>query len=206
MENLETLGDRLNWALDKKGMSQSELARRIGVKPQSIQAIVSGKAKTSGRIAKIARVLGLNAHWLADNEGKPWASQERPRVKAVGYIGAGDQVFPIDDHMRGAGLTEVPCPPDLDPHSVVAAIVRGNSMFPLEDGWLVFWGPRAGPPEAVGHTCAVQVADDGPLLIKGVRQAPKRGRYNLVSSNAPMLENVKVEWTSRILSVLPPDR
>jgi len=126
------------------------------------------------------------------------------KIAIAGYIGAGDQVFPVDDYMKGAGLAEVVCPEGVDPQNAVAAIVRGDSMFPLEDGSVVVWGAHGGPADAVGRVCAVQVAHDGPLLVKGLRLAPQPGRYNLISRNAPLLENVELEWVAPILAFLPP--
>jgi len=52
---------------------QSELARRVGgtLKAQSISSILRGEQATSKYTPRIAFVLGCDATWLADGDGKP---------------------------------------------------------------------------------------------------------------------------------------
>lgn len=66
---MDTLSERLNYALEATGISQSKLARRIGVKPQAIQAICSGRVRKSGYTAQMANVLGVSPEWLANGIG-----------------------------------------------------------------------------------------------------------------------------------------
>lgn len=50
----------LNFLLDKHGMSQSDLARRIGVKPQSVQGWASARSLPRGQtLLKLSKVLGI---------------------------------------------------------------------------------------------------------------------------------------------------
>lgn len=68
----ERLKEALSLAREKDGsMNQSELARRIGVKPQTIQYLCrSGpKNKKSKHTVKIARELGVNPDWLEEGIG-----------------------------------------------------------------------------------------------------------------------------------------
>ena len=76
---MKTLSERLAWAIDYRKTDQSKLARAIGVKPQSIQAILAGKVQTSGRVVSMARALKVSPHWLADNIG--------PRLEAEKDLG-----------------------------------------------------------------------------------------------------------------------
>ena len=70
----ETLGDRLGRVLKERGMSQSELARQVGVRPQAIQYICNKKAKRSAYVTEIAWILDVSAIWLAIGKGaqRPW--------------------------------------------------------------------------------------------------------------------------------------
>lgn len=73
-ENLKTYRDRLLWAMLKaKLTSQSELARRIGVKPQSIQHLLDPlkNAQGSSHTALIAEELKVSPKWLATGQGTP---------------------------------------------------------------------------------------------------------------------------------------
>src|SRR5262249_26689673 len=87
---------RLRQARERASLTQSELARRIGVKPQSIQALESGAAKSTSHVVAIARVLGVSPDWLDRGEGegsaRPRASrQETSRVLEPAGGGARDR-------------------------------------------------------------------------------------------------------------------
>jgi len=62
----ETLGSRIRQARDHYGMSQAELARRIGISATALNQIESGKTSDPGvtRIVKIAETLGVSADLL----------------------------------------------------------------------------------------------------------------------------------------------
>ncbi len=67
---MKTLSERLNHDLQLTGVTQSELARRIGIKQQSINQICFGKSARSRYTMQIAEVLRVNAHWLATGDGE----------------------------------------------------------------------------------------------------------------------------------------
>jgi len=62
----KTLGDRIRQARLRYGMSQAELARRIGVSSTALNQIESGKTPDPGvsRIVGIASVLGVSTDYL----------------------------------------------------------------------------------------------------------------------------------------------
>jgi len=66
---MTTLSERLNRALELTGVSQSELARRIGIKQQSISQICSGKTARSRYTPQIAEALEISGKWLATGQG-----------------------------------------------------------------------------------------------------------------------------------------
>lgn len=59
---MKTLSERLNDALQVTKVTQSELARRIGIEQQSISQICSGKLARSRYTIQIAEALRVNAH------------------------------------------------------------------------------------------------------------------------------------------------
>jgi len=66
---MDTFATRLKYARERAGLNQSELARRIGIKPQSIQHIESGSTQKSRYTLEIANVLGVSVEWLVYGEG-----------------------------------------------------------------------------------------------------------------------------------------
>jgi len=62
----ETLGRRIRRARTHYGMTQAELARRVGISSQGLNAIETDKTPDPGasRIREIARVLRVSADFL----------------------------------------------------------------------------------------------------------------------------------------------
>lgn len=65
----ETLSERIVLALTQLNISQTELARRIGVSQQAIQHICKNKLNYSKFTFEIASALNINIVWLATGEG-----------------------------------------------------------------------------------------------------------------------------------------
>ena len=65
--------DRLQFALDRANLNQSELGRAIGTTPQSVQNMVKRDKPDyrGGHAQKMADVLNVSVSWLAYNEGSP---------------------------------------------------------------------------------------------------------------------------------------
>lgn len=78
---LQTFSQRLNYAMSYKQVSQSALARTIGVKPQSVQYLCNNNAKSSRLTPQIAEALDVNLEWLALGVGKVWV--EEAQAEAV---------------------------------------------------------------------------------------------------------------------------
>lgn len=74
---MNTLAKRFHYAREQAGLSQSSLARRVGIKPQAIQSIEAGHVRRPRNIVEIASVLGVTPEWLLLGKG----TMEVPRVQ-----------------------------------------------------------------------------------------------------------------------------
>jgi transcriptional regulator with XRE-family HTH domain len=61
------LGTRIAELRQQRGLSQSELARQLGVKPQAVQKWEAGGLPRTHRIEAIANVLGVSMQLLVDD-------------------------------------------------------------------------------------------------------------------------------------------
>lgn len=199
-----TPGDRLRQLREKRYRTIQEAADAMGVKKDTLAQHENG---TQGRklprdaAIRYAKFYNVSLDWLIN--GKVGA-QKRAQTPVVGYIGAGAEVFPVDDHPQGEGLESVDPPSGLE-LDCVAARVRGDSMYPmLEDGWLVFWTKDADgvAEECLNKLCIVQIKD-GPMLVKRLRRGSRAGRWNLESHNAPLRSDVALEWAARVIDIRP---
>src|SRR5690348_10079735 len=58
------IGIRLKEARQKAGISQGELAKRVRLSQQGIQAIEAGRARKSLKVLELAAALGVSPEWL----------------------------------------------------------------------------------------------------------------------------------------------
>lgn len=104
---MKTFGDRLKKARQAAGLSQSELARRVGVRPQTIQFIEAGGVKKPRYTVEIALQLKVNPEWLANGRGSMRNSgftlSQRPAHYLSPPLNDETTILPlIDWHQAGA--------------------------------------------------------------------------------------------------------
>jgi phage repressor protein C with HTH and peptisase S24 domain len=186
---MDSLGKRVAHARALAGISQSELARRIGIKPQSIQAIEAGDTKRSRYTGQIARTLGVDEAWLDMGRGEvpsmahpapePHEAAPAPHRQAQ-FVGAGRgrpherDMIPILSAARGGteqtmfsedpvGYT--PRPSNLEGIKGAYAIYMvGDSMSPrYEPGWILHVNPFKPPKPGRGVVVEKQ---NGAVLVK----------------------------------------
>jgi transcriptional regulator with XRE-family HTH domain len=84
--DMDTLGGRLSRARDAKSMSVSDVAGRIGVKPQTIAAWESDRSEPrANRLVMLAGFLGVTPTWLMHGVGQsPVESSTGENALALG--------------------------------------------------------------------------------------------------------------------------
>ena len=70
---MNTLSERLLFALELRGMNQNTLARNMGVSRSAISQICTNKTKniSADLATRICKYLKINPFWLILGEGKP---------------------------------------------------------------------------------------------------------------------------------------
>lgn len=86
----EPIGDRVSRLRRALGLNQSELARRIKKRPQSIQALEAGKIRHPGYILQLADALGVSPQYLAtgSDDGSTLPDTALLRVEGIAEAGA----------------------------------------------------------------------------------------------------------------------
>lgn len=97
------LASRLRRARERARLSQSALARKIGVKPQSIQALEAGAAKSTSHLVAIARALNVSPDWLDGGQknaedARPGLQENYPGLEPAGF---GERDLPIRGRAQG---------------------------------------------------------------------------------------------------------
>lgn len=199
----QTLKDRLIIARERLEISQSELARRVGVTPQTIQAIEAGKTKKPANIVAIAEAVGETAEYLMDGTSGKGGNSHPKETPIIGVVQAGTAAI---DYSVGDGQTlgEVERPA-MATHSTVALEVRGDSMGGrVEEGDIVFYDERREPvtPDLYGKLCIVG-ATDGRVMLKKIKPGSRPGRFHLISYATDPEFDVPVDWAAKVTSIRP---
>lgn len=190
---------RANDALQKRGWSEAELARRAGVPKESLYKQLQGKVENprGDTIRRIANALGVHEFWLRTGRGPKVSS-----VPLVGFVSAGEEFYPIDDLALGAGHEDVPLA--LDVADPIAIRVRGSSMSPVyRHGDDLFCSRMRGAnvADAIGRDCVV-LTREGAGYVKQLRRDGE-ARFILRSYNPAYadIEGVEIEWAAPIIFI-----
>lgn len=70
-----TIGQRIRAARKEAGMTQGELAAKVGIKQPTLSELESGDSAGSTYLPAIAAALGLNALWLQTEKGPKYPIQ-----------------------------------------------------------------------------------------------------------------------------------
>lgn len=196
-------GRNLRAARNALGWSQERLANEAKLESKGyISALESGKrpippGKTLG---SLARALGID---LSDLVKEPEEEEAPTRtVRLIGYVTAGSQA--VYYATADEGLGEVDAPDDAT-ENTVAAEVRGVSLGPALDGWLVFFDDQRSPvtPDLHGQLCVVGLPDDR-ILVKVLRPAGEQHHFHLISngSEEPIFDQ-EVLWAAKVTGMKP---
>ncbi|MDE1914707.1 MAG: helix-turn-helix domain-containing protein [Sphingomonadales bacterium] len=180
---------------EKEGWSRPELARRMGTSTSQVERLEKGQRL-------------LKPHWIdraAAAFGVEPAAIITPlsgdAVAVVGYVGAGGDIIFEDSYAPGDGMYHVDSLPGLGADGLIGLEVRGDSMYPFfRNGHIIFirrdnWDRVE--DEALSDWAVCRLSD-GRTLLKEVRPSRVAGHYDLISQNAPPIEDVELVWATAV--------
>jgi len=194
---MEKLGDRVRNARENMGISQSGLARLIGVKPQAIQAIEAGGVRRTKYAVAIALALDVPPEYISEG-----SINHPARTPIIGIARAGTEQIEYPDGQGELGDVD---PPEMATEKTVAIEVQGSSMGGrIEDGDLVFYEDRREPvtPDLYGRICVIGCSD-GRVVIKRIKPGSRPGLFHLISYATDPEFDVQVDWAARVTSIRP---
>lgn len=197
---MDTPGRRLRWARENAGFATATDAARAFDWPIStyLGHENGDRLPSRAKAKRYAQAFKVRWEWILEGEGSPYA-ETRLSVPIVGYVGAGAEISPVDDHFLGSGLDEIEAPPGTPPNAV-CVLVRGDSMYPRYfDGERLFYiRDERAPEELIGRECVVRLTD-GRMFVKILRRGTLARRFHLESWNAPLMEDQEVEWAAPVM-------
>lgn len=187
-----------------RGLTQEQLAEAIGSVAPSISQIETGKQGfTDSTLYALAEALHTEPGDLLKGPPLTADSPVGTEVPLMGFLGAGAEIEPEFEQVPPEGLEQIELPFELN-DDLIAFKVRGDSMLPFyKDGAvIVVYRDQKKPIESFyGEEAAVRTST-GKRFIKTIMRG--QDGVNLMSWNAPAIENVQLEWIGEIFAVLPP--
>jgi len=205
--------NRLKEERSKLGLTQAQVADRIGRERQAVIHHEKGKELSTSLLKKYAKLYNCSVSYLIGEDDAPQkysaydylnptlSVTKKKLVPVCAYIGAGGEVFPIDDYAKGQGMEEVEWFGKEEASELVAVKVKGDSMRPfIEDGWILFYRRQiyGMNPDCMNKLCVMKIKNDK-VIVKKLRKGYKKGAYNLESFNADLIEDVELEWCAKII-------
>ncbi len=197
--------------INKAGKSQAELARLLNKTPAVITNLFNGERELKAN--EVNRI----SQWLSIPVELVLGMKPEGRIPIIGTVGAGGEIFPIDDlpllpRLVNAAETEllncewIECPPGRYESGIVAVKVVGSSMLPfMPEGTILYYTQRTlgGAPDAgIDRLCVVQ-RNDGATFVKIVRKSHLHARFDLVSYNHETMRDVQLAWCAPVIFIKP---
>lgn len=156
---METLAERLRWALAHSGLKKIDLAKACGITRAAVGFWFSGQTQAleGANLTNAARALGVSAHWLATGRGQRITKRDEPNVTygitiagprhipVISYIQAGKWREIVDAFPPG-GADEYVQPCNEHSRATFALRVVGTSMLPTyTEGDIIIVDPEVAP-------------------------------------------------------------
>jgi transcriptional regulator with XRE-family HTH domain len=190
-------------------MSLATMETLTGISAQQLNRLEKGTRRLNeDNLTIIARALNCSPEDLIGTQKV---------VPVIGEVGAGGEVFPIDDLpliprcVSDSDRDLINCdwvdaPPGNYPDGIVALRVKGNSMLPfMPQGTVVYYAERfdgGAPDHCISSLCIVRLRD-GKTLLKIVRKGQEHGRFDLQSYNMETITDVELAWCAPIVFIKP---
>jgi hypothetical protein len=171
--------------------------------PNTFKSNANGNAPFGYAQAEVyGRAFGVDPTWLYKGTGSMGAAKENA-VPLVGYVGAGAEAHfyaGADDPNE-----QVDAPGDLWSSDLRAASIRGESLGPILEDWLIFFGEeRRGVPSDHLHQLCVVGLPNGQVLVKKIVPAKAEGLYHLRSNSGEgNLDDQEVVWSAKVKDMRP---
>lgn len=129
---MDSLSERLIYALKKLGVTQHELAKKINIKQQTIQSVCSGKIKKSKYAFDMANALEINPEWLINGLGDiAIDNRESKKSNLVPHI-SWRETNNLEKYIQHKDTKYIPFP--AENRKLFALKMIGNSMYASSSG------------------------------------------------------------------------
>ena len=179
----------------ERGWSQEDAAAALGTTRNQYVKLENGARRLSEKwIERAAGAFGIDAGDVV--RGKPIT------VPIAGYVGAGAETILYGE---GQGNLGDVLGPEGTSERTVAVEIRGESLGPFFNGWLVFFDDVRSPvtDDIIGKLCVVGLHDGRVLIKRLLRSRGSSVLFHLYGQFGDPILDVRVKWAALVKSVVP---
>ena len=184
--------------LELNGTNANEAAKKAGISVSAIYNFLNGDTKSlsSTILSKLAIANSSSVDDILSGKSHK-TDNARMQIRVSYRIGARGSMFLTDESI----YTEAPAGVAL-PDGVSAAIVDGDGLSPIPDGWTVFFREQASPASAlVGKLACVRFSGGGDRpVVRTILASEYSGLHTLKALDGTLTEDVKIVAAHEIVS------
>jgi transcriptional regulator with XRE-family HTH domain len=190
------MANNLRALRDGRGWSQEQAATALGTTRNQYVKLEHGSRRLSDKwIERAAEAYGVDT-------GDIVRGSRRLMVPVAGFVGAGSEMTLFSAGQGHHGEVEAP---DNASEKTVAVEIRGESLGPFFNGWLVFFDDVRSPvtDDIIGKLCVVGLADGRVLVKRLIRSRGSGNLFHLYGQFGDPILDVPVAWAAQVKSVMP---
>ncbi len=190
------MANNLRALRDGRGWSQEEAASALGTTRNQYVKLERGTRRLSEKwIERAANAYGVDA-------GDIVTSARRGLVPISGFVSAGSEMTLFSSGQGHHGEVDAP---EGSTENTIAVEIRGESLGPFFNGWLVFFDDVRSPvtDDIVGKLCVVGLKDGRVLVKRLIRSRSAAELFHLYGQFGDPILDVAVAWAAQVKSVMP---
>jgi transcriptional regulator with XRE-family HTH domain len=185
--------------LDLHGLNANEAARKAKISVSAIYNFLNGDTKSLSSTVLNKLAVTNNSSVDAILNGTTTTNKFTPtKIKITYRVGARGSMFLNEDKLVAAAPAGVALPSD-----VSAAVVDGDGLAPIPDGWTIFFRSEATEADRlVGKLATVRYSGGGDRpVIRTILRSQFEGLHTLKAMDGTITEDVKIVAAHEIVSM-----
>ena len=197
-EEVDTRRAALRRWLELHGINANEAAKKAEISVSAIYNFLNGDTKSLSSTILNKLALAYNSSVDSILHGRDVnLKSETPRITILYRVGARGSMFVCEDGLMAEPPAGVALPSDLS-----AAVIDGDGLLPIPDGWTVFFrnGP-SDPSTLIGKLATVRYSGGGDRpVVRNIIRSQHDGLFSLRAMDGTITEDVKIVAAHEIVA------
>lgn len=183
--------------LDQNNLNANEAAKKAKISVSAIYNFLNGDTKSLSSTVLQKLALANNSSVDSIISGRADLVAPKKKIKISYRVGAKGSMFVCDDEIYTSSPEGIAMPDD-----VSAAVVDGDGLAPIPDGWTIFFRNKpTDPDKLIGKLATVRFSGGGERpVVRTILASEHPGLHSLRAMDGSLTEDVKVMTAHEIVS------